>query len=83
MSALPVPGHVGSARVGEVWRVDYARRAADAQAWAHEHRIEPAAADRPRIVLLLVDCQNTFCIPGFELFVGGRSPTAPRPSLRR
>lgn len=75
MSALPVPGHVGSARVGEVWRVDYARRAADAQAWAHEHRIEPAAADRPRIVLLLVDCQNTFCIPGFELFVGGRSGT--------
>jgi nicotinamidase-related amidase len=23
--------------------------------------------------LVIVDCQNTFCIPGFELFVGGRS----------
>ena len=22
---------------------------------------------------MLVDCQNSFCIPGFELFVAGRS----------
>jgi nicotinamidase-related amidase len=31
--------------------------------------------DRPRIGLLLVDVQNTFCNPEFELFVAGRSGT--------
>jgi len=29
--------------------------------------------DKTRICLLLIDVQNTFCIPGFELFVGGQS----------
>ena len=33
----------------------------------------PAAKDRFRIALVVVDVQNTFCTPGFELFVGGRS----------
>jgi nicotinamidase-related amidase len=70
-----MPAHFDASRVGEVWRVDYARRAGEAEAWAHAHRIGPAARDRARIVLLLVDCQNTFCVPGFELFVGGRSGT--------
>jgi nicotinamidase-related amidase len=32
-----------------------------------------SAADSFRIGLLAVDVQNTFCIPGFALFVGGRS----------
>ena len=34
---------------------------------------------RPRtrflVCLVAVDVQNTFCVPGFELFVGGRSGT--------
>ena len=75
MSPLPLPGHFTPARVGEVWRVDYAARASDASAWARRHGIRPAMADTRRVCLLLVDCQNTFCIPGFELFVGGRSGT--------
>ena len=29
--------------------------------------------DRPNVGLLLVDLQNTFSLPGFELFVAGRS----------
>jgi nicotinamidase-related amidase len=29
--------------------------------------------DTTTICLVLVDCQNTFCVPEFELFVGGRS----------
>jgi nicotinamidase-related amidase len=31
----------------------------------------PASSDRVRVCLLAVDCQNTFCAPGFELFVPG------------
>jgi nicotinamidase-related amidase len=55
--------------------VEYQPRAAEADAWRQRHLIQPAAADTFRIGLLLVDVQNTFCIPGFELFVGGRSGT--------
>jgi nicotinamidase-related amidase len=70
---LPIPSHFDPAKVGEVWRVPYQQRAAEAKAWAVQHHISPAAEDRERICLLAIDVQNTFCIPGFELFVGGRS----------
>ena len=75
MTDLPVPRHFDAARVSEVWRVDYAARAPEAAAWARRHKIAPASRDEPRVCLMLVDCQNTFCIPSFELFVGGRSGT--------
>ncbi|WP_421657307.1 isochorismatase [Leptothermofonsia sp. ETS-13] len=70
---LPIPSHFDPARVGEVWRVPYQQRAAEAEAWAAQYHIPPAAEDRERICLLAIDVQNTFCIPDFELFVGGRS----------
>jgi nicotinamidase-related amidase len=72
---LPVPAHYDAGRVGEVWRVPYEERAADAERWRREHDLRPAAEDDVRLGLLLVDVQNTFCTPGFELFVGGRSGT--------
>lgn len=59
-----------------MWRVDYRARAPEAEAWADAHGIEHPSDDKPRIGLLLVDCQNTFCIPGYELFVAGRSGRA-------
>lgn len=70
---LPLPDFFNPSRVGEVWSVPYQQRAADAKAWAKTHSIAPAAEDGRRLCLLLIDVQNTFCIPGFELFVGGRS----------
>jgi nicotinamidase-related amidase len=70
---LPIPSHFDPQKVGSVWRVPYLERAAAAQAWAVNHRISLATSDRTRVGLLLVDIQNTFCIPGFELFVAGRS----------
>lgn len=73
MTDLPIPSHFNPATVGKVWRVDYAQRARDAEAWARRHQILPAASDRRRVCLLLIDCQNTFCLPDFELFVAGRS----------
>lgn len=71
--ALPVPDHFEPEKVGEVWRVPYRERAAEAEAWAEKHDLGPAAEDDKRVCLMLVDCQNTFCIPEFELFVAGRS----------
>lgn len=72
-TTLPVPPHYNSTKVGKVWKVPYQERAAEAANWAKQHQLAPAAADQFKICLLLVDLQNTFCIPGFELFVGGRS----------
>ncbi|MBE9138650.1 isochorismatase [Nodosilinea sp. LEGE 07088] len=72
-AVLPVPQFFDPNRVGEVWRVPYQQRAAEAKAWALDHRLTPASTDRQRLCLLLIDVQNTFCIPDFELFVGGRS----------
>jgi nicotinamidase-related amidase len=73
MEELPVPGHFDADRVGEVWRVPYEERAAEARAWAERHGLRPASEDAFRVCLLAVDVQNTFCVPGFELFVAGRS----------
>jgi nicotinamidase-related amidase len=53
--------------VEQVWRVDYEARAAEAAALG----LRPASEDERRVALLLVDVQNTFCTPGFELFVPG------------
>jgi nicotinamidase-related amidase len=73
MRELPVPEHFDPARAAEVWRVPYEDRAREAAAWAEQHGIRPAANDSFRVCLLAVDVQNTFCVPGFELFIAGRS----------
>lgn len=70
---LPIPQHFDPRRVGEAWRVPYQERAVEAVAWAKCYGLLPAATDQRRICLLAVDVQNTFCIPGFELFVAGQS----------
>ena len=83
MAVLPLPPHWSPERVGEVWRVDYAARFGDAERWRAQHSLQPAADDRFRIALVVVDMQNTFCSPGFELFVAGRSGTGALDDARR
>ena len=68
-----VPLHFNAKAVETCWRVPYGQRAEDARSWAETYGIRPVVDDDFRTALLLVDCQNTFCLPGFELFVGGRS----------
>jgi len=80
---FPVPPHFDPDRVGEVWRVPYEGRAREAAHWAEQHKIRPAADDRIRICVVAVDVQNTFCIPGHELYVGGRSGTGAVDDNRR
>src|SRR5439155_19241411 len=78
LTELPVPPHFHPERVVEIWRVPYEERAAEAERWAGEHNLSPAADDQKRVGLVGVDCQNTFCTPCFELFV----PGAPADSRR-
>jgi nicotinamidase-related amidase len=80
---LPIPGHVDLDRVEDVRRVDYEARFREGLSWAESHAIAPAARDRVRICLLAVDLQNTFCTPGFELFVAGRSGSGAVEDSRR
>ncbi len=80
---LPIPPYFNAEKVGEVWRVPYQEIAAAAEAWAEQYNIQPAALDKTNICLLLIDVQNTFCIPGFELFVGGKSGTGAVDDNRR
>jgi nicotinamidase-related amidase len=73
MAELPLPPHYDAGRVDQVWRVAYEERARGAGEWAKAHGLSAAAEDELRIALLVVDAQNTFCLPDFELFVAGRS----------
>lgn len=80
---LPIPSFFDPNKVDQVWKVPYEERAKQAREWATQHGISPATNDRPRVALMIIDAQNTFCIPGFELFVGGRSGTGAVDDNRR
>ncbi|MBW1865719.1 MAG: isochorismatase [Deltaproteobacteria bacterium] len=71
VNELPIPSFFNADRVGEVWRVPYQERANDAVKWQKQNGIRTSAQDSFRVCLMLIDVQNTFCIPGFELYVGG------------
>ena len=72
-SELPIPSFFNPEKVREVWQVPYPDRAKLAQEWAQQQHISQAEQDDHRVGLLLIDVQNTFCLPGFELYVGGQS----------
>ena len=71
-----IPEHFDPEKVGEIYRVPYEKLAREARRWREQHAVAPSSHDAFRIGLLLVDVQNTFCIPEFELFVAGRSGMA-------
>ena len=71
--ALPILPPSASSATDRVFRVPYQQRAEEARTWAATHGLRPASQDEARTALLLVDVQNTFCLPEFEPFVAGRS----------
>lgn len=77
MASLPlsIPAHFDPKKVSEFWRVPYQQRATEARDWSLKKHIQPAAKDQNKICLLAIDVQNTFCLPDFELFVGGKTGT--------
>ncbi len=80
---LGLPSHYDPAQVGQVWRVPYQASAVQARGWAKQNHMQPAADDKFRMCLIAVDVQNTFCVPEFELYVGGRSGTGAVDDNRR
>jgi nicotinamidase-related amidase len=82
-SILPVPEFFDPGKLNQVWRVPYEERARQAKAWALQHGLRPASTHGTKTWLMLVDAQNTFCLPGFELYVAGRSGTGAVDDNRR
>ncbi|MDD5165053.1 MAG: isochorismatase [Candidatus Pacebacteria bacterium] len=82
-SQLPIPQHFNPQTVGMVYRVDYAALEPAALAWRRQHNLSLASQDAKTVSLLIVDAQNTFCIPDYELYVGGRSGTGAIDDNRR
>ncbi|MEJ2689356.1 MAG: isochorismatase [Deltaproteobacteria bacterium] len=72
---LSLPPHYDATKVGEIRQIPYQEREQEAMAWAERHGVQPACEDRFKICLIAVDVQNTFCTPGFELYVAGRTGT--------
>ncbi len=70
---MPIPDFFDAQNVGTVWRIPYEERAKLARDWSKQHGLPPVSADSTKTWLVLIDVQNTFCIPEFELYVGGRS----------
>lgn len=83
LSQLPLPPFYKPDLVSSVWKVNYEQRAVDARGWAETHRIQPAVGDEFKLGLLLIDVQNTFCLPEFELYVAGQSGSGAPEDNRR
>ena len=79
----PIPDFFNPQTVSEIWRVPYQQRVEDAIIYRKQHSISPATEDQRRVCLLAIDVQNTFCMPDFELFVGGRSGVGAVDDTRR
>ncbi len=65
------PKHYDASKADQVYQVAYQNLAQDGIAYKAANQITDAATDKFKIALMPIDMQNTFCIPGFELFVGG------------
>ena len=71
MKKYAIPTFFDANKKEEVYRVNYQGISEDALAYKQSHGIKNAVMDKYRIALMPIDVQNTFCIPGFELFVSG------------
>lgn len=71
--STPLPDFYDPAAASTLRRIPYQTLAQAATAYRQHHAIAPASQDKARVCLLAIDVQNTFCLPEFELFVGGRS----------
>jgi len=76
MDKLSIPEFFDAGKVGTIWRIPYEELAKQARDWALQHGLQPASTDQTRSWLMLIDVQNTFCIPEFELYVGGANGKA-------
>ncbi len=84
IATLPNPSFYDARRAAEWgYRPDAERLFAEAIGWQMRHAVTPAAKDKFRLHLLLIDMQKDFCFPEGTLYVGGRSGTGAVDDARR
>ncbi len=71
MKKFSIPKHYDASKADQVYKISYQNLAGDALVYKTNNVISDAATDKFKIALMPIDVQNTFCIPGYELFVGG------------
>jgi nicotinamidase-related amidase len=73
---LPLPPHYDAASSRSFsYRPDPSRLLRSAVDWRRQHGLSPAATDKAKAHLLLIDLQKDFCFPEGNLYVAGRSGT--------
>ena len=63
MNELPIPGFFTQTKVDEVWPLDYHKLDEAGKLFAKAHNVPAAAKDDPKVALLIIDNQVTFCMP--------------------
>lgn len=76
MKQLPIPTFANKAFAETLVPIKYDELFDQARPWREQHGISLAVHDSPRVALLGIDQQITFCMPCGELYVGGRSGRA-------
>lgn len=71
VTALPIPPHFDPTTIESLRPIPYHDLQIAALDWKNKHNLHPSALDQKRIALMIIDAQNTFCTPGFELVVNG------------
>jgi nicotinamidase-related amidase len=68
---LPVPDHFDPLNATKLMNIDYQSLYTKAKNWARIHSLQPASTDILKTCLMVIDCQNSFCIPTGQLYVAG------------
>jgi nicotinamidase-related amidase len=71
VSSGGLPNHYDPANATKVMQIKYQAIAEGARDWASRHNLSPAAKDKLKVCLMVIDMQNTFCLPNGELYVAG------------
>jgi len=68
---LPIPSHFDPKNSTKLMQVKYQALAESAKKWTQKCGLQPSATDHLKICLMVIDGQNTFCLPTGELYVAG------------
>jgi len=69
----PIPKFFNPAQADQIYMIPYEQRFEEALKYRTQNQVTSSARDAVRIGLLIIDAQNTFCLPTGQLYVGGQS----------
>ena len=70
---MKVPSFFNPNNSSKLYGCDYEEVAAKAIEFRNFNNIQPTSKDKKKVSVVMIDNQNTFCLPNGQLYVGGRS----------